>query len=114
MPRPRKDAENSEGTKRPPARTPQQLENQLISLAYEKVEERIREGKASSQELVHFLKLGSSTERLQQEKMILEQQLLKARAEQIVSNEKNGELLERAMRAFAGYRGEEVEEDFLD
>lgn len=111
MPRPRND-EGDAVPKSRPARTPDELENKLISLTYTVVEKQIREGKASSQVLSHFLKLGSKTERLQQEKMILEQQLLKARADQIVSSEKNGELLEKALRAFAGYRGEEVEEDF--
>ena len=50
-----------ESTKRrsKPASTPEAREQQLISAAYDLVEERILNGTATSQELVHFLKLGS-------------------------------------------------------
>ena len=58
--------------KRPPATTPEGREQQLIALAMEATEKRIRDGTASAQELVHFLKAGSPTAKL--ERQILEKQ----------------------------------------
>ena len=54
------------------ATSPEARENQLISLAYDLVEQRLRDGTATSQETVHFLKLGSTKDRI--EKEILERQ----------------------------------------
>lgn len=48
-----------------PATTPEARENQLIALAMDEAERKIREGTASSQLICHFLKLGSEKERLE-------------------------------------------------
>ena len=60
---------NESGSKRTirPALTPEARENQLIELAMDLAEKRILEGTASSQELTHFLKLGSQKARLEKE-----------------------------------------------
>ena len=55
-----------------PALTPEARENQLISLAVDLAEKQLREGTASSQVITHYLKLGSTKERI--EKEILEKQ----------------------------------------
>ena len=60
---------------------------ELVNLAYDAVEERIKNGSASSQELIHFLKLGSSSERLSQEKMESDMELQRAKIEQIQSSQ---------------------------
>ena len=52
----------------PKAFTPEGRENQLISFAYDLVEKRLREGTATAQETVHFLKMGSTKSRLEKEK----------------------------------------------
>ena len=57
----------------PPATTIEGRENQLISLAIDRAEQQIRDGTASSQVLVHYLKLGSTRERM--EKQLMEQKL---------------------------------------
>lgn len=41
------------------ALTPEDREQQLIAAAYDLAEERILNGTATSQEIVHFLKLGT-------------------------------------------------------
>ena len=64
-------AKDSKGALRP-ALTPEARENQMISLAVDLAEKQLREGTASSQVITHFLKLGSSKEKL--EKEILEKQ----------------------------------------
>lgn len=88
-----------------PAITPEARENQLIALSYDLVEKRLREGTASSAEVVHFLKLGSTKERL--EKQILEEQknLLVAKTNNLKSSERSEELYENALAAMRTYSG---------
>lgn len=91
--------------RRPPATTPEARENQLISLAVDLAEEQIRSGTASSQVISHFLKLGSTKEKL--EKEILEQQkeLMKAKTESIRSAKRIEELYKEALNAMRLYAG---------
>ena len=42
-----------------PALHPENREMQLTALAYDAAEQRLRDGTASAQEIVYFLKLGS-------------------------------------------------------
>ena len=96
-----------------PALTPQSRENQMISLAMDLVEQRLRDGSATSQETTHFLKLGSEKERLEREKLAEENKLLKAKTEALQSQKKTEELFEEAIRAMRSYSGHggEVDED---
>jgi hypothetical protein len=91
---------------RPPATTPEGRENQLISMAVDLVEKRIREGSASAMELVHFLKLGSSRERLEQERLAGENRLLEARVEAMGDAKKNEALYAEALNAMRAYSGQ--------
>ena len=50
-----------------PAETPEGRENQLISLAVDLAEKQLMEGTASSQVITHYLKLGSTKERIEKE-----------------------------------------------
>ena len=88
-----------------PALTPEARENQLISLATDLVEKRLREGTASSQETTHFLKLASTKARL--EKQILEKQaeLITAKTDSLKSQKKVKKLYTEAMKAFRNYSG---------
>lgn len=92
-----------------PALTPESRENQMIALAMDLVEERLRNGTASSQETTHFLKLGTEKERLEREKLQKENDLLKAKAEAIQSSERTEALYEKAIKAFKGYNGTDDE-----
>lgn len=80
-------------------------ENELISLAYDAVEKRIREGTATSQEIVHFLKLGSSTDRLQKELMESEMRLKDAKIQALESAEHLEKLYSDAIDAMKRYSG---------
>ena len=55
--------------KRPPARTVEARENQMIDYAVSLAEKQLLEGTASSQVITHYLKLGSTKERLEKEKL---------------------------------------------
>jgi hypothetical protein len=89
-------------------------ENQITSLAYDLVEERIRKKTATSQEVTHFLKTGSVLTQLEKAKLVKENLLLEAKAEALKSQKKVEELYANAMKAFRAYSGqdeEEVEDD---
>lgn len=81
-------------------------EQELIALAYDEVERRIRAGKASSQELVHFLRRGSARERLDEESTEREMQLKQAKIDNLKSAETKEESYKKAIAAMQGYRYE--------
>lgn len=96
-----------------PSLTPEAKESRLIALAMDAVEERILNGEATSQELVHFLKLGSSKNRAEMEKLQGENELLRAKTESIESSKDIQKLFSEAISAFKGYQGEaEVRDEF--
>lgn len=94
-----------------PALTPEARENQLISLSERLAEKQLREGTASAQVIVHYLRLGTMRERLEREKLKHENDLLVAKKESLESSQRSEELLEKAIAAFRSYRGEDVYED---
>lgn len=94
------------------ASTPEERENILISLAYDAAEERIRSGKASSQEIIHFLKMGSSRNELEMEKLNNENEVLRAKADAIGSQQEIKEMYSEAMKAFKVYSGQEEEDEY--
>jgi hypothetical protein len=86
-----------------PATSPEQREIQLSDAAYDLAEEQIRSGTASSQVITHFLKAGSSRERLEQERMRHEVELMEVKKEQLASQQRVEELFANAIEAFRGY-----------
>lgn len=88
-----------------PARTPEARENQLISLAYDLAEERLRNGTASSAEVVQLMKWGSKQTRLEQELTETKMELMKAKKEALEASTRMEELFEDAMRQFRRYNG---------
>lgn len=98
--------------RRKPATTLEGRENQLIALAVDSVERRIREGTASAQELVHYIKLGSSREQLEQERLRHENELLQVKREAMASTQRIEELYTNAIAAMRSYQGQpDVEYD---
>ena len=97
-----------------PALTPEARENQMISLAMDLVEERLRNGTASSQETTHFLKLGSSKNKLEVEKLKQETELLKAKQDSLESTARIEQLYNDAMSAMRTYSGNTDKQDNVD
>jgi hypothetical protein len=91
-----------------PALTPEARENQMISLAMDLVEQRLRDGSASSAETTHFLKLASSKERLEMEVMQKQKELLEAKKEDLDSNKRIEALYDEAMKAMRSYSGQQT------
>ena len=110
MARAKSSSSNSEKVRPRRALSPDARENQLIALAYDTVEERMRNGTASAQETVHFLRLGSSIVRLQkkelEERILLEKSKIKA----IESQEEIKQLYEDAIAALRSYGGSDSDE----
>lgn len=100
-----------------PALTPEAREGQLISLAMDCAEERLRNRTATSQEVVHFLRLGSMRERLERERLENENILLRAKTEALESQAKIEELYANAIKAMQRYspsRDDDEDEDEID
>ena len=93
---------------RRPATTPEGRENQLISLASDLAEKQLNAGTASAQVITHFLKLGSTRERLEQERLQRENLLLSAKIEQLASSKRIEELYETALNAMRTYAGQDI------
>lgn len=110
----RKSDDEIPETPRRPATSPQARENQMVSLAYDLAEKRMKAGTASAQEVTHFLKLGSSREMLEQERLRNENELTQAKIEMMASQQRQEELIADALNAMRGYTGQEPVEDYED
>lgn len=113
MARPRKDAETP-APKRPPVTTAEARERQLIGLATDLVEKKLRDGTATSQETIHYLKLATVKEKYEQDKVRAEVKLLEARVETMAQNGNIEKLYSEAISAFASYQTGEDQEDIID
>ncbi len=102
-------------SKRPPATTPIGREHQLISKAVDLAEKQLEEGTASAQVISHYLKLGSSREKLEQERLTEDVALMQAKREAMASAQRVEELYSAAIDAMRRYAGHdppaEVEEE---
>lgn len=94
------------GIERRPATTPLAREKQIVSAAMDLAEQQIRDGVASAQVITHFLKLGSSREMLEQERLVNENTLLQAKAEALASQARVEELYADAINAMRAYSGQ--------
>lgn len=104
-------------TRLPPATTPEIREIQMISLAEDLAERQMRDGTASAQVISHYLKLGSTREKLEQQRLTNEVALLETKREEIESRKRLEDLYQDAIQAFTEYSGhgpapsEEFDED---
>ncbi len=99
---------------RKPATTPDEREAQLVSLAYDVAEEQLRGGVASSQVITQMLKLGSSRERLEQERLTHENELTKVKIEAMEAATRMEELYGEAIKAMSRYQGKETPDESVD
>jgi hypothetical protein len=118
MGRRKKSTESGQEVKLRPALSPEAWENRQVYLANKLAEQQLLDGTASSQVITHFLKLGTTKNQLEIEKLRAETAKANAQAEAIKAGKRDAELLEKAMKCFSLYRGkenedeEEMEEDY--
>lgn len=96
---------------RRPALTPEARENQMISLAVDLAERQLMEGTASSQVITHYLKLGSTKERIEKEILEKQKELIAAKTESLQSAKRIEELYKDAINAFREYNGQGVQDE---
>ena len=94
-----------------PALTPEARENQLISLAVDLAEKQLLEGTASSQVITHYLKLGTTKEKLEREILEKQKELIEAKTENLQSAKRIEELYKNALDAMKNYSGHMTESD---
>lgn len=94
-------------SRRKPATTPEGRENQMVALAVDLAEKQLREGTASAQVISHYLKLGSTREQLEQERLMRENELLTVKVETMASAKRVEELYRSALDAMRSYSGQE-------
>jgi hypothetical protein len=83
----------------------------MIALADALAERQLREGTASAQVITHYLKLGTTREQLEQEKLRKENLLREAQIEQMASAARIEELYKSALDAMRAYGGQAPEND---
>lgn len=108
-----KKARGSDSTrKRRPAMTPEARENQMISLAVDLAEQQLIDGTASSQVITHYLKLGSSREKIEQAILETKKELNEAKTENLQSAKRIEELYSEALSAMRDYSGKGDSDDY--
>lgn len=101
--------------KQTPARNPDARENQLINLAVDEAERRLRNGTASSQIIVTLLRFGTVKARLELEKLKSDISLQRAKEQEIEDKATNSDLYAKALAAFRYYKGDvDGEENYDD
>ena len=107
--------ESSEPKRRlKPGITPEAREDQLISYAIDLAEKQLLEGTASSQVITHYLKLGSTKERIEKEIIEKQKELIEAKTENLKSAKRIEELYENALNAMRNYSGNGSNDDEED
>jgi hypothetical protein len=110
----RRRGSEPETTPRKPATTPEGRENELVSQAVDLAEKQIRAGTASSQVITHYLKLGSTRERLEQQRLEHENELTRVKIEALESQKRVEELYMEALSAMRSYAGDTSPTDVED
>ena len=103
--------ESSSVKKMRPALTLEAEENEMIALAMDLTKKRMLEGTATSQEIVHFLKLGSTREKREQEMMEKKMTVMDAQVKEYESADDFRQMIEEAMNAFKGYRTTDMSDE---
>lgn len=94
-----------------PALSPEDREQQLIAKAERLAEQKLEDGTASPQIIVHYLRLATERERLDREALRTDVELKKARIESLQLASEIKTMYEDAMTMFKRYSGIEDEVD---
>lgn len=97
-----------------PALTPDGRMNQLVSLAFDLVEQRLRDGTASSQETTSIIKWSTAREQLETERVRKELALVDAKTQQLQAQANIEKLYTEAIKAMRTYSGQDIDEEDND
>jgi hypothetical protein len=96
-----KKKEELKGSK--PMSTPDGREQQLINLAINLAEKQLREGTASPSVINHYLKMGTTREKLEREILEKQSRLIEAKERSISDSKDNEKLAKAAIEAMKNY-----------
>lgn len=105
MPKKVAKASSKPSVKRRTATTPEARENQMIALATALAEKQLIEGTASAQVITHYLKLGTTKEKIEKEILEKQKELIEAKTENLQSAKKSEELYAEAIKYMKVYSG---------
>lgn len=97
-----------------PAINPEIKEQEMVSLAMDLVEQRLRDGTASAQETTHFLKLATAKYKYELEETKQRARLNEAKISSLESAKRVEALYEDAIKAFKNYNGQADEDEYYD
>ena len=105
---------SSSGTSRKtrPALSPEARENQLISLAVDLAERQLADGTASSQVITHYLKKGSTKERIEKEILEEQKKLYAAKTKALEAAPVMEQMYKDAISAMRAYGGNGDPDDY--
>ncbi len=106
MARREKNPQGTLKTNYEPALDPEAREQQLINLAVNLAEKQLLDGTASAQVITHYLKLGSTKEKLERQILETQKKLMEAKTENLQAQKHNEELAAAAIEAMRSYRGD--------
>ena len=95
----------------PQALDEEERENQLVNLAIDLAERQIRDGTVSATVLAQYVKLGTSRERLEQQRLANENRLTDARIEALHAAARAEEVYAAAIEAMKVYAGQRDTDD---
>lgn len=110
----RRKPSEDERRRRKPATSPEAREQQIASMAYDLAEEQILGGNASSQVITHFLKMGSTREQLEQQRLEHENELMVVKKEAMAGQARIEELYGAAIDAMRSYTGTHPDPEATD
>lgn len=93
------------------AMSPEARENQLVSLAVDLAEKQLIDGTASAQVIAHYIKLGSTKERIEKEILEKQKDLIEAKTEALHSGRRIEELYANALAAMRNYSGNSLSDE---
>lgn len=111
-PRKKQEEERKSMPRRQPATSAEEREQQMIEYADQLAEKQLLEGTASSQVMTHYLKLGTTREKLEQEKIRNENLRLQAQIAQLESQQRAEELMVELLQTMKIYAGVDEEDEY--
>lgn len=99
--------------KSPKSKNPEARLDYLTNLAVDEAEKRLLNGTATTQLLTTLISYGTAKAKMELKKMIMDLRVSEAKIGQMESQQSSSEMYEKALKAFASYKGENSEE-FLD
>lgn len=99
---------------RPAPKTPEEEKQYMIWLATKRAEQQLIDGTASSQVIVHYLKMGSPREQLEEDILKRQKNLIEAKTESLHSTKEMTELYNNAIKAMQRYQGVDDDSDDTD